>query len=646
MISRGSLRLLHLAAEKNDGEFLRHFLETFSHTRPAWEFDRSSNEAYYLLETAAKCSNLSIFRLLLSETTKSGFQLTDPLKAHLLCHASSSTSQYLVAAYLLAEGTRINCCSNRIIGKTDWTPIMLASGGGHLEILRLLLKNYPTKEESADAVQGRLSPVVGSKCGLSAMHVAAAEKQHGALLTLLTDANTHYLCNTMEMKFGQTPLFQALMSNSYEIVNTLLRYGAQLDHSDYDEKTPLRYAIDKATDPNRHDQGFLSFEIVRLIFDTEMDILQYMDSVLTATAGSYSPSSAASCTSSTIEDDSDQTDSPDVGTKDDLDPDELRRNQFYLDARAAAAYAARMGKLEFLKYLYEKVPRLLDDELDIRAVFCRYQGILNQESPEVYSAYASAVDGRCAEIIRWLVNERKVPVERRRMNLKFQTLTTEIHHAASCGYDDILRLLIFELNASPSIMRGPEDSDDPNLFMPPIFDAAYYARTSCVTTLIQAGAKTVPNGPDKMTAFDLVPNEADVIEALVVDPDLDVNGQTSKMKRTILMNLAELGFDKAVSALIEYGKAKVNLVDVDGCTALHLAVSGCTGNHSLIYASDFIETIKVLIGAGADVDQANFDGVTPLDYAKKYLKGLNRRFLANLIYTLSLATKQGGKSAL
>lgn len=608
--------LLHLAVRKGDKILVQHFLDRV----PSWmsvktqHSGRYAHDGYYPVELAAICGQLSVLRIFLSYPAKSSRFAARTTKSDLLCLASEA-GQYLIVAYLLAERVQINCCSNRLelSRRHSWTPIMLAAREGHLEVLKLLLEKV---RSDPDAWAAEPSPFTDTS-GISALRIAAQWEQHAAMVILLEDESSNFLCNSVSVKYGRTPLYHALYTkDAIRLVTTLIRHGARVDHLDFHNKTPMQYILKKGRNPASHIAMKIDLDVVRLLFDTELKHLEE----LTTDADRLETSSH--CSRSTHDESEPACSvfwSPNSNATSPLISDqvvEYEIYQFHKNAKEAASFAAFSNRLDLLKHIYEKVPKLLLDERApyelVHSADPGYKGAVN-----FYSTYSSAVKGRCEEVVRWLLSApQSVPVGR----LSPRDLSSEIHHAASLGHYNILKILLFEFNASPTIARYAKNSDEP---IPPIFEAAYNARSACASTLIGAGAVAMPNPPDGLSAFDLIPNDGDIVNALLEDTTLNVNLPKSEDKMTILMRLSAVGFDKAVCALVASRKAKTNLADSLGRTALHYAVEGAIRCHGTEASakdpeSDFVETIKLLVASDANVHQEDRVGRTALDYARNW----------------------------
>ncbi|EXK39958.1 hypothetical protein FOXG_10273 [Fusarium oxysporum f. sp. lycopersici 4287] len=93
-----------------------------------------------------------------------------------------------------------------------------------------------------------------------------------------------------------------------------------------------------------------------------------------------------------------------------------------------------------------------------------------------------------------------------------------------------------------------------------------------------------------------------LIAAFLIVAGADVDEPTTD-GHTALMRGIRCGFSEQFATLVIHMKARVNAIDNDGCSALHLSA-----------ASDVIddETLPVLIDAGADINLVDYNGQTPL----------------------------------
>jgi ankyrin repeat protein len=148
--------------------------------------------------------------------------------------------------------------------------------------------------------------------------------------------------------------------------------------------------------------------------------------------------------------------------------------------------------------------------------------------------------------------------------------------------------------------------------------------TAIVTALIEAHAN-----PDKCNSLGIQPvfyalKYPQVLEALLkhgANPSVSVDAVTRRMNSwiddgaTLLEYAIIRSSQETVNLLLKY-KTDVNQVNDSGATALHFAVEG----YWMTWAADHIDTaatIRKLLKAGANPNQADKNGVTPLQMAAR-----------------------------
>ena len=94
---------------------------------------------------------------------------------------------------------------------------------------------------------------------------------------------------------------------------------------------------------------------------------------------------------------------------------------------------------------------------------------------------------------------------------------------------------------------------------------------------------------------------------------VDVDGHKSPGNATALSEAAYKGHVAVVELLVA-ANAQVNLVDNGNCTALNAAAGGEGGASPQLY----LDVVRVLLNAGAQVDLAGYEGTTPLYWAARH----------------------------
>jgi ankyrin repeat protein len=136
----------------------------------------------------------------------------------------------------------------------------------------------------------------------------------------------------------------------------------------------------------------------------------------------------------------------------------------------------------------------------------------------------------------------------------------------------------------------------------PLMYAAAYATADCMRLLLDARAD--PNAPDKRGGTALMRSVRDLDKVrLLVDRGAEVDARSIR-GLTALMVAANLSGASDVVKLLLSHKADSRTPDAVGVTPL-------------MYATDFgdLETVKALVGAGADVNAGRPNGAGPLYWA-------------------------------
>lgn len=177
---------------------------------------------------------------------------TECVQDVLLLKASESGYIRLVRMLFEEDVTaRVNATFDWLEGRTA---LYLASGNGHLEIVKFLI------EMRADV------KITTKKHGLTALHIAtriSARSNSPEIVRLLVESGTGVDCTTTD---GRTPLYEASCHVAVDAVKTLLNLGANANLSETKEGyTPLHKAAMKRHDSEAAKKDAL--EIVRLLLD-------------------------------------------------------------------------------------------------------------------------------------------------------------------------------------------------------------------------------------------------------------------------------------------------------------------------------------------------------------------------------------------
>ncbi len=108
---------------------------------------------------------------------------------------------------------------------SGWTPLHLASGKGHIEIVEFLLNHGADIE---------LENILGKR----PLWLAAKFGRYETIKTLLE----HGAAVNLKDKHGRTPLHDAAMWSGEKVINLLISYGADVNARDQHQSTPLHQA--------------------------------------------------------------------------------------------------------------------------------------------------------------------------------------------------------------------------------------------------------------------------------------------------------------------------------------------------------------------------------------------------------------------
>ncbi|KAI0867423.1 ankyrin repeat-containing domain protein [Hypoxylon argillaceum] len=118
-----------------------------------------------------------------------------------------------------------------------WTPLQVAAHSGRSDLVRLLL--------DAGAFVAASNKELGSPLHLAVGNMVKESQQaYYEVVTLLLDYNVDV--NSQRSADGATPLHLVIKNDNLgieKVIELLLRYGADVDKTDHDNKSPLFYAV-------------------------------------------------------------------------------------------------------------------------------------------------------------------------------------------------------------------------------------------------------------------------------------------------------------------------------------------------------------------------------------------------------------------
>jgi ankyrin repeat protein len=157
--------------------------------------------------------------------------------------------------------------------------------------------------------------------------------------------------------------------------------------------------------------------------------------------------------------------------------------------------------------------------------------------------------------------------------------------------------------------------------MTPLLFAVLKSNDELIEMLLERGADALARDGQERTLFYIAAN-AERLDLLKKFTDLGVDPNHTTLKgRTALAKAAWNGQVNVVSNLLSIPGVSVHIPDIYGRTALHAAVWGHSGGRDgKKYAKNFSdcpESVELLISHGADVEQLDLSGNSPLLTAAK-----------------------------
>lgn len=114
-----------------------------------------------------------------------------------------------------------------------FTPLGLASFFGSLDVMRLLLENGASPDLASN-----------NRMKVAPIHSAVAHRDHKRAFEMTSELVKHDVKVNVAQEGGWTPLHQAAVHGQTDILELLLKNGADTNAVSEDGKTPLQMAVD------------------------------------------------------------------------------------------------------------------------------------------------------------------------------------------------------------------------------------------------------------------------------------------------------------------------------------------------------------------------------------------------------------------
>lgn len=251
------LTLLHYAAELRSTECAQLLLDTGADPNISANDELLSYYNNTPMHIACLKGNLNMLKLLVRYGGK--FDSNNNLFKVTPLYIAVSRNSFQCAEYLISLGA--NVMERTSDGDTPLHYAQLSEAGNHLECTKLLL------EHGAD-VNAKNSD------DETPLHLAAENCNDKAIEYLIAHGAE---INGQSLRNGETPLHLAIPSierpdydydydHAWDAVKVLLNHHPRLDIKNYDQETPLKYAVSEST-----------YDVVRLLIDYGADVKAMLD---------------------------------------------------------------------------------------------------------------------------------------------------------------------------------------------------------------------------------------------------------------------------------------------------------------------------------------------------------------------------------
>ena len=498
-----------------------------------------------------------------------------------------------VIELLLKYGADVNSASSY------YTVLSLAVKQSFRDIITLLL-DHPGIEVDKKASDGR-----------TALH-EAVNSQNIPLINLLldrgADINKAYKC-------GRTPIQSAVLQNNKDIVELLLDRGAEVNKDDTSKVTLLLCAVNK---------GYI--DIVRLLLDRGADINKADNSGRTPLQGAIQQNNK-DIVELLLKHPNIEVNKADNSGRTPIQSAVLQNNKDIVEL------LLKHPNIEVNKGDNNGYTPLLKavsySNIDIIESLLKHGADVNGESSNNIALYISVKQR--SDIISLLLDNTNIQVSK-----QDDAANTAFHIAAAIGRQAIIELLLDHQDVKISmkvgygsyivktIVNGYQGFIELLLQHPsievnkvytysgysPLFMAIQSGNVDITELLLKNGAD-VNSASGSGTALHLgVKQKSEIVKLLLDHPDIEVNKKNDDGNTALHIMAAFIRNTVKMKLLLDHPDIEVNKKDSAGNTALHI-----------IIVNGYQESIDLLLKYGADINDRNSNGDTPLMLAKA--KGFN-----------------------